>query len=379
MISVRTVESSADLSSFIDLPYRLYEDVPNWVPPFRRDVRTQLDRSLNPFFEHGEAEYFLAERSGRVVGRIAAIVNHLHNETHRDRVGFFGFFECVADAEAAEALLSRAAEWLVERGMTSMRGPMSFSVNEECGVLVEGFDEPPALLMPYNRPYYDPLLKGVGLEPIKDLLAYRGGSPEAPVTPPERLSRAASRLERRLGLTLRPANMKNFATEVQKVREIFNASWNDNWGFVPMTQSEIAHGAGEFKPIVVPDLMPFAMREGREVAFALALPNVNEVLINNRSGALFPTAPKLVWSLKRGKIRSVRIFLLGVLPELRGKGVDALLYLWIWSRGAEHGFPAGEAGWILEDNRPMNAGLLKMGFEPAKRYRVYEKAVGAAS
>ena len=136
MITLRTVESSADLSAFIDLPYRLYEEVPNWVPPFKRDVRTQLDRNLNPFFEHGEAEYFLAERSGRVVGRIAAIVNHLHNETHGDRVGFFGFFECVADAEAAEALVSRAAEWLSERGMTAMRGPMSFSVNEECGATV---------------------------------------------------------------------------------------------------------------------------------------------------------------------------------------------------------------------------------------------------
>lgn len=375
MITVRGVESSADLEAFIDLPYRLYKEVPTWVPPFRRDVLTLLDRGQNPFFEHGEAEYLLAERDGKVVGRVAAIINRLHNETHGDRVGFFGFFECVGDAEAAEALLSRAASWLAERGMTAMRGPMSFSVNEECGVLVEGFGEPPYLMMPYNRPYYDPLLKGVGMSPVKDLLAYRGGHLEHPVAPPERLKRGSELLERRLGVTLRPADMSNFVAEVQRVRELFNASWSDNWGFVPMTQAETAHGAGQFKPIVVPELMPFAMKDGREIAFAFALPNVNEVLITNRSGALFPAAPKLVWSLKRRKISSARVFLLGVLPEYRGKGIDAMLYQWIWSKAAERGIGHGEAGWILEDNALMSAGLLKMGFEPVKRYRIYESQV----
>ena len=337
MITVRIVESAADLAAFIDLPYRLYKDVPNWVPPFKRDVRTQLDRSLNPFFEHGEAEYFLAERDARVVGRVAAVINRLHNEAHEDTVGFFGFFECVADAEAAEALLSHAAAWLAERGMTEMRGPMSFSVNEECGVLVEDFEQPPFLMMPYNRPYYDPLLKGVGLSATKDMLAYLGGNDQSPVPPPERLRRGAKLLERRLGVTLRSADMSDFPAEVQRVREIFNASWSDNWGFVPMTQTEMAHGAGEFKPIVIPELMPFAMKDGREVAFALAVPNVNEVLIKNRSGALFPAAPKLIWSLKRRRITSARIFLLGVLPEFRGKGIDAMLYQWIWAKAAEHG------------------------------------------
>ncbi len=375
MINVRVAKSPSDLADFIDLPYRLYRDVATWVPPFKRDVKTQLDREHNPFFEHGEAEYYLAERDGKVVGRVAAIVNRLHNEVHDDNVGFFGFFECVADAEAAEALLSRAASWLAERGMTEMRGPMSFSVNEECGLLVEGFDEPPFLMMPYNRPYYDPLLKGIGFTGVKDLLAYRGGDMTGPVPPPERLVRASEVLERRLGVTLRPADMSRFASEIQKVREIFNASWSDNWGFVPMTEAEVAHGAGEFKPVVIPDLMPFAMKDGREVAFALAVPNVNEVLIKNRSGALFPAAPKLVWSLKRRKLRSLRIFLLGVLPELRGKGIDAMLYLWIWAKAAKHGIGGGEAGWILEDNPAMKAGLEKMGFEAWKRYRVYEKTI----
>ncbi len=375
MISVRVAKSPSDLSEFIDLPYRLYRDVPNWVPPFKRDVRTQLDREHNPFFEHGEAEYFLAEREGKVVGRVAAVINRLHNEIHHDKVGFFGFFECVADAEAAEALFSYAAEWLAERGMTEMRGPMSFSVNEECGVLVEGFEEPPFLMMPYNRPYYDPLLKGIGFAGVKNLLAYRGGGTTGEMPPPERLVRGSEVLERRLGVTLRPADMSRFASEVQKVRQIFNASWSENWGFVPMTETEIAHGAGEFKPVVIPDLMPFAMKDGKEIAFALAVPNVNEVLIGNRSGALFPTAPKLVWSLKRRKIRSLRIFLLGVLPEFRGKGIDAMLYLWIWAKAAKHGIYGGEAGWILEDNPAMRAGLEKMGFEAWKRYRIYQRSI----
>jgi GNAT superfamily N-acetyltransferase len=375
MITVRVVESSADLEAFVDLPYRLSEDVPNWVPPFRRDVFTQLDREQNPFFEHGEAEYFLAEREGKVVGRVAAIVNTLHNEVHGDRIGFFGFFECVADAEAAQALLSASAEWLAERGMTKMRGPMSFSVNDECGVLIEGFERPPYLMMPYNQHYYDRLLKGVGMSAAKDLLAYRGGHQKHAVPRPERLERAANVLERRLGITLRAADMSDFVGEVQKVREIFNASWSDNWGFVPMTESEMAHGAGEFRPIVIPELLPFAMKDGKEIAFALAVPNVNEVLIKNRSGAMFPTAPKLVWSLKRRKIRSARIFLLGVLPEFRGKGIDAMLYQWIWAKAAEHKIYAGEAGWILEENAAMSAGLVKMGFEPVKRYRIYERPI----
>jgi GNAT superfamily N-acetyltransferase len=375
MINVRVVKTPSDLTEFVDLPYRLYSEVANWVPPFKRDVRTQLDPQHNPFFEHGEAEYYLAEREGRVVGRVAAVVNRLHNETHGDRVGFFGFFECVADAEAAEALLSRAAEWLAERGMTEMRGPMSFSVNEECGVLVQGFDQPPFLMMPYNRPYYDPLLKGIGFAGVRDLLAFRGGTLVGDEAPPARLARGYALLERRLGVRIRPADVGRFASEVQKVREIFNASWRDNWGFVPMTESEIAHGAGEFKPVVIPDLLPFVMKDGREIAFALAVPNVNEVLISNRSGAIFPAAPKLVWNLKRRKIRSLRIFLLGVLPEWRGKGLDAMLYFWIWSKAAKHGMGGGEAGWILDDNEPMKAGLRKMGFEPYKRYRIYQRSV----
>lgn len=375
MITVRTVESSADTSAFVDLPYRLNRDVPNWVPPFKRDVRIQLDRTQNPFFEHGEAEYFLAEREGQVVGRVAAVVNALHNETHGDRVGFFGFFECVADTEAAGALLDAASEWLRSRGMEAMRGPMSFSVNEECGVLVDGFDQPPAVMMPYNQHYYDPLLKGLGFEGVQDLLSYHGGSVEREMVPPERLVRASKLLERRYGVTLRPARMSEFASEVQRVREIFNASWSDNWGFVPMTEAEIAHGAGEFKPIVVPDLMPFAMKDGKEIAFALAVPDVNEKLIDNRSGALFPAAPKLVWSLKRDKIRRARIFLLGVLPEYRGQGIDAMLYRWIWTKAAQHGMTGGEAGWILESNASMTAGLVKMGFEPVKRYRIYQRAI----
>jgi GNAT superfamily N-acetyltransferase len=196
------------------------------------------------------------------------------------------------------------------------------------------------------------------------------------VPPPERLRRGTRLLERRLGVTLRPANLRDFPAELQRVRELFNAAWSDNWGFVPLTQAEIAHGAGEFRQIVIPDLLPFAMKDGREVAFALALPNVNEVLIGNRSGALFPAAPKLVWSLKRRKIGSLRIFLLGVLPELRGKGIDAMLYEWIWTKAAEHGISLGEAGWILEDNQAMTAGLLKMGFTPVKRYRIYERTLG---
>jgi GNAT superfamily N-acetyltransferase len=338
-------------------------------------VETLLSRTKNPFFEHAEAEYFLAERGDEVVGRIAAISNRLHNEVHEDRVGFFGFFECIDDQAVADALLAAAADWCRERGHDVLRGPASFSVNDECGLLVEGFDTPPTLMMPHNPPYYLRLGERAGFTKAKDLLVYEGGGKEAYKPVPQRLTRAVELGQKRIGITIRPLNLKDFDGEVERIKVMYNLAWEKNWGFVPMTDHEIDHLAEQFRPVVIPDLVPIAEKDGRMIGFGLALPDLNTILRGNRSGRLFPVILKILWALKMKKIRRSRILLLGITPEYRGRGIDAMLYHWIWTKAGERGIYWGEAGWILEDNPAMRAGAEKMTFEPYKTYRLYDRAI----
>ena len=370
---VRAARERRDIKRFIDFPYRLHARDPLWVPPLRRDVATLLSRTKNPFFEHAEAEYFIAERGDEVVGRIAAISNRLHNETHDDRVGFFGFFESVDEQEVTEALFTAAGEWCRSRGHDVLRGPASFSVNDECGLLVEGFESPPTLMMPHNPRYYIRLIERAGFAKAKDLWVYQGGSEERYIPVPERLARATELIRQRQGITLRPLNLKDFAGEVARIKELYNSAWQKNWGFVPMTEHEIDHLAEQFKPVVIPELVPMAEKDGKLIGFGIVLPDLNVVLRSNRSGRLFPVVLKLLWALKTNRIRRARILLLGVAPAYHGKGVDAMLYHWIWTRSGERGITWGEAGWILEDNPAMNAGLEKMTFRVYKTYRLYER------
>jgi GNAT superfamily N-acetyltransferase len=334
-----------------------------------------LSRSKNPFFEHAEADYFIAERDGEVIGRVAAISNRLHNETHQDKVGFFGFFECIDDQAVANALLDAAADWCRGRGHDVLRGPASFSVNDECGLLVDGFETPPALMMAHNPRYYLGLLEGAGFVKAKDLLVYQGGSEQGYVPVPERLARGTELIRQRQGITLRPLNLKDFEGEVERIKQLYNSAWEKNWGFVPMTEHEIDHLAEQFKPVVVPEMVPMAEKDGRLIGFGIALPDLNVVFRRHRSGRLFPMILDLLWSLKTKKIRRARIMLLGVHPEYRGKGVDAMLYHAIWTRSGERGIYWGEAGWILDDNAAMNAGLEKMTFRVYKTYRLYDRSL----
>lgn len=338
-------------------------------------METLLSRTKNPFFEHGAAEYFIAERDGVVVGRIAAITNRLHNEIHGDQVGFFGFFECVDDQAVADALLTAAADWCRALGHDVLRGPASFSVNDECGLLVDGFDTPPTLMMPHNPRYYVPLVERAGFAKAKDLWVYQGGSEERYVPVPERLARATELIRQRQGITLRALNMKDFQGEVERIKELYNSAWEKNWGFVPMTEREIDHLAEQFKPVVIPELVPMAEKDGKLIGFGIALPDLNVVFRKNRSGRLFPMILKLLWALKTKRIRRARILLLGVLPEHQGKGIDAMLYHWIWTKSGERRIYWGEAGWILEDNPAMNAGLEKMTFRVYKTYRLYDRRI----
>lgn len=371
-VRVRPARDKKDLSRFIDLPYRLHARDPLWVPPLRRDVATLLSRTKNPFFEHAEAEYFLAERDGEVVGRVAAIHNRLHNETHEDRVGFFGFFECVNDQAVANALFTAAADWLRPRGLDTLRGPASFSVNDECGLLVEGFETPPTLMMPHNPPYYAALIECAGFVKAKDLYCYQGDEDGVNAVG-ERLERGVELIKQRHGITLRPLNMRDFEGDVARVKEMYNAAWEKNWGFVPMTNREIDHLAEQFKPVVVPDLVPFAEKDGRPVGFAIALPDLNVAFKRNPGGGFLRGLVTVLFMLKTGRVHRLRVLLLGTIPEFRGKGLDAVLYHWIWKHGTARGIWWGEAGWILEDNAPINAGMLKIGFRRYKTYRLYDR------
>ncbi len=370
-VAVRPVRAAADLHKFIAFPYRLHRGDPQWVPPLRMDMRKALSRRKNPFFQHAEAEYFLAERRGgrsaEVVGRIAAIHNRGHNEFHEDTVGFYGFFESINDQSVADSLFHAAANWLKQRGLTVMRGPVSFSTNDECGLLIDGFDTPPAVLTPYTPPHYVDLTERAGFTKARDLFLYHSVDDQLP----ERLIRGAKLIAKRKKITLRSIDMKRFSEEVELIKKVYNSAWERNWGFIPMTEAEIDHLAKDLKPVIVPELVVFAEREGELIGFAVALPDLNVALKTNPSGRLFPGILKILW--KARQITRLRIMLLGVVPEYRRYGADALMYHWIWDKGYALGYRWGEAGWILEDNTAMNNGLVRMGFERYKTLRLFDR------
>lgn len=344
-----------------------------WVAPLRMDIHKLLDRDKNPFFHHGKAEYYLAERGGVVVGRIAAIRNDAHGRHHPDEahVGFFGFFECVDDQAVADALFATAAEWLKAEGLKVMRGPASFSTNDECGLLVDGFDTPPAVMNPHNPRYYVPLVERAGFVKVMDLLCYDGDG-----DPPARLIEGARKMAERYKITLRSLDMSRFKEEVEKVKLIYNAAWEKNWGFIPMTDAEIDYLADALKPVVVPELVVFAEIEGKLIGMGVSIPDFNVALKHNKSGRLFPFGLlKILWY--RRKISRIRTLILGVLPEYRRTGADALMFEWTWREGNRKGFFTGEASWMLENNPAIRNGMEKMGFRVYKTLRMYDKQIGS--
>ncbi|HEX7120708.1 MAG TPA: hypothetical protein VF212_18085 [Longimicrobiales bacterium] len=370
-VVIRPVAGRAELNRFIRLPWRIYAGDPMWVPPLLHDVKTVLDRRRHPFHRHADVEYFLAWRGDDVVGRIAATVNHRYNEFHGERLGFFGFFECVDDADVAGALLGTAEAWLRERGMERVQGPMSFSTNEETGlgVLVDGFGTPPAVMMAHTPPYYPALIEAAGYAKAKDLLAYWLDDPE----PPARLVRGVERVRQAERIRIRTLDMKDFQGEVARIKEIYNSAWERNWGFVPMTAEEFDHLARQLKPVVNPKLCAIAEVDDEPIGFALALPDFNRAL-KHVNGRLFPFGLfKLLWYQR--KIDSARVLTLGLKPGYRRKGIDAMLYLTIFREGVQAGYVKAECSWILEDNWEMRRGLERMGARVYKTYRIYEKAL----
>ncbi|MBI1929990.1 GNAT family N-acetyltransferase [Candidatus Poribacteria bacterium] len=366
-IDIIPVQSPSDLRGFIDLPWQLYRGDPNWVPLLRSDLKKRLDRSRYPFFEHAQAEFFIARRDESIIGRIVAIKNDNYIAFHEEPVGFFGFFECIQDAEVAAGLFSHAADWLRARSLKVMRGPMNYSINEECGLLVDGFDDPPVIMMPYNPRYYIDLIEGFGFQKAKDLLAYEI-TDEVHLS--DRLVRTVETIKRRKKITIRPLVKKQINQEVQRVKDIYNSAWEKNWGFLPMTDREIDQMAKELIQIVDPDLVLFAEVEGEPVAFILALPDFYRAL-KHANGRLFPFGLlKILWHAR--KIDVARVLVFGIKEAYRRQGIDALLYYEVYKRGVEKGYRRGELSWILEDNKLMNRAIENMGAKVYKRYRIYD-------
>ncbi len=371
-VEVRPVQSRAERKAFIRFPWRIYPGrYPAWVPPLLTEEKKRIDPQKNPFFGHGAVQLFLAYRNGDVVGRIAAIENTLHNQFHEDKVGFFGMFESVEDREVADALLDAAAEWVRDRGLTSLRGPVNFSTNEDCGLLVVNFEASPRVMMPYNPPYYATLLEGWGLRKVKDLLALKGDEEHFDLPRFERLVKMTERSG--LDMRVRSLRMDKFDAEVELVRDLYNSAWEKNWGFVPMTDEEVDYMAKQLKPVVDPELALIGEVNGEPVGFALTLPDINEA-IRHCNGRLFPFGVfKLLWYMRR--IVGIRIITLGIKEKYRHTGLAAMFYFETFKRATRKGHFVGESSWVLEDNKDMLGGLEKMRFWRDKTYRIYEKSI----
>lgn len=369
-ISVIPISSRREEMVFIKFQWKVNQNNPCWVPPLLQDRKKLIDRRKNPFYKHADAEFFLARRNGEVVGRIGAIVNHNHNTEHNENIGFFGFFECVNDQAVADALFSTAKQWLKQRGVEAMRGPACPSSNDEFGLLVEGFDKPPAILMPYNPPYYAELIERAGFQGIKDLYAYELRK-ETAIS--ERLVRISEMVRRKEGLTFRSLNMKDFDNEVARIRNLINRGWQYNWGSVPMTEEEFRFVAKNLKPLVVPELVIIAEQKGEPIGFALSLPDFNQALIYNKKGRLLPGIFRLL--VHKKKINMVRIVVLGVLPDHKMTGAAAVLFYETGRRGIELGYDRGEAGWVLDDNVMMIRVAEATNGIRYKTYRVYQASL----
>jgi GNAT superfamily N-acetyltransferase len=362
--------SRRDLAGFFRFPARVYRNDPYWVRPLDRDMSARFDPRQNPFFEHSEVQPFLAFRDGRPVGRVAAILNHRHNDVHAEKAAWFGFFECLEDDEAGASLFSAVEDWAREKGAGFLRGPANFCSNDDWGLLVSGFDSAPMLRMPYNPPYYAALIEQAEFRKEKDLLAYHL---DAQREIPERLRRVADLVSERTKVVIRPLRMDRFDEEIRLIQEIGNRAWERQWGFVPMTENEVVHFTDWLRPFCVPELALIAEIKSKPVGFALTLPDYNQ-LLKPMAGHWGPFGP-LRLRFGRDRISAGRIAMAGLTREYRNQGIEALLYLRMWENGRRMGFLDGELSWILEDDAAMRNAIEKVGGTVYKTYRVYRKGL----
>ena len=371
MKSIVAVKSKKDLKNFIDFPHDLYQHDPNYVPELfiaQKDLLT-----THPFHKHSSLQGFLLYDGDKIIGRIAAILNNSHNTFNDANDGFFGFFDCINDAESALLLVNEAEKWLKEKGVSTIIGPVNFSTNESCGLLIEGFDSPPVVMMPYNAAYYSELLEKAGLSKKVDLIAWKWDGDAYDDRSVQLLDKLQERLKRSR-VTIRKINMKNFKQEAENLREVYNKAWDKNMGFVPLNNEEYDYQAKDLKMILDPDFCFVAEQDGKIVGFGAAIPDINEILIKIKRGRLFPTGLfKLLMNKK--KVSGIRILLLGVVEGYRKLGIEACLYGSIIKSYKAKGLKYAEASWTLENNDLVNNAIKAIKGDPYKKYRIYEKPI----
>jgi len=375
-IEIRRVETKRERKQFIKFAWKVYRADPEldrqWVPPVISDYMKTLDTERYPLYDHADLAMFTAWREGRMVGTIAAIENRRHNEVHNDKVGFWGFFECYDDQDVANALFDAAAAWLKTKGLDTMRGPVSPSMNDQCGMLVRGFDSPPVFLMLYNPDYYNRLVRNYGHHVGQELLAWYIDQDKIDIA---RLRKIGQHMMKREQLTIRTINMKDFEREVARIRDIYNKAWEKNWGFVPMTDKEFDFMAKSMKSVAKEHFIYFVEdKDGRTIGFSLTLPDMNIPLKHVNGNPFTPWGLLKFWWYGRN-IKAFRTITMGVLPEYRNKGVDSMLNAHIADYGGQHGLYSSEMSWVLKSNEAMSKLAKVIGGIPYKEYVIYEKAL----
>ncbi len=375
-ISVEPITDPKGILELVKFPFTLYKGDPNWVPPFIEERRDFFDPKKNPLYEHARYQLFLARRGGKVVGTIGAIINDNHNRFHDEQVGAFGFFEAVNDQAVADALLDAAEGWVRSQGMKAIRGPLNFSTNDEVGTLIDGFDEPPMIMMTYNPRYYPALIEGHGYVKAMDLFAWiTNDILETLENAPPKLYRVAEKVAQKEGIRLRQLDRKNIERDIALIKEVYNGAWEKNWGFVPLTDHEIDHLVRALLPLIDTRLIFLAeTAEGKPIGVSLTLPDLHQALKRSGGGRMYPFGIlKFLWHKR--KINQARLLIMGVIEQYRGRGVDAFFYLTATRKAAEYGYKRLEGSWILETNTMMNRIIERLGGKKYKIYRIYEKTL----
>lgn len=370
-VEIVTAVGGSEFKDFIDLPWTIYADFPQWVPPLKKEVRRMLDPGGHPFWEFSERVLFLARRGKKTVGRIAGIIDRHHNEFHREQMGIWGFFECADDPEAASALFLAVETWVRRKGMTFVRGPLNPSLNYEAGLLIDGFDSPPALMMPYNPPYYPRLIESCGFTKEKNLFSFLI---DGEYRLPEWMESLAERLARKKGIHIRPFRLKEPVPELALVRDIFNDCWSSNWGYVPLSDHEIREIGKSMVAIADPDLAFFLYYEDEPAGVCVVLPDINPLLkrFNGRIGL----SGLLKILLYRREITGLRALLFGIKEKYRQLGLPLLAIRHLYEAARKKGkYRSLELGWTLEDNESINSLVEEAGARIHKKYSIYRKAL----
>ena len=372
-IKIIEVRNRNNWNCFVKLPWSIYENDPNWVPPLLLEFKKQISRSKNPFFKYAKAKFWIANLNNGTVGRIAAIINPLHNRYYGDSTGFFGYFECIENELVAKKLFDVATFWLYGQGCDQISGPVNLNTSNECGLLIEGFDKPPVIQMTHNPKYYQKLINNYGFRKEIDLLAFQVMSEDLINNQKlmQKLHRFSDLIKTKGNVKFRTIDLGDFPNELERIRILFNDYMSDNWGFVPMEKEEFKFIGSSLKEILVKELAIFAEVDGEPVGFSIAIPDINEVLIK-MNGKLFPIGI-LKYLYFKNKVSGIRVILMGISKPFRRKGLEAIFYYHTILEGIKRKYKKAELSWVSEKNRPMVQALVNMDADLYKRYRIYKK------